>query len=45
MLYISSSKVQKKCTTLNPGGIRGRGAGGKGKNEFFFSFFHVSDDS
>ena len=29
----------------DPGGIRGRGLGVKGKNEFFFSFFHVSDDS
>ena len=29
----------------DPGGIRGRGLGGKGKNEFFLSFFHVSDDS
>ena len=23
----------------------GEGAGSQGKNEFFFSFFHVSDDS
>ena len=29
----------------DPGGIRGRGLGVKGKNEFFLSFFHVSDDS
>ena len=29
----------------DPGGIRGRGLGVKGKNDFFFSFFHVSDDS
>ena len=29
----------------DPGGIRGRGMGVKGKNDFFFSFFHVSDDS
>ena len=30
----------------DPGGIRGRGLGVKGKNEFLFlSFFHVSDDS
>ena len=29
----------------DPGGIRKRGLGVKGKNEFFFSFFHVSDDS
>ena len=29
----------------NHGGIRGRGLGVKGKNDFFFSFFHVSDDS
>ena len=27
------------------GGIRGRGLGVKGKNDFFLSFFHVSDDS
>ena len=30
---------------LDPGGIRGRGLGVKGKSDFFFSFFHVSDDS
>ena len=29
----------------DPRGIRGRGLVVKGKNEFFFSFFHVSDDS
>ena len=30
----------------DPGGIPGRGLGVKGKNDFFFfSFFHVSDDS
>ena len=29
----------------DPGGIRGRGVVVKGKNDFFFSFFHVSDDS
>ena len=29
----------------DPGGIRGRGLGVKGKNDFFLSFFHVSDDS
>ena len=29
----------------DPGGIRGRGLGVKGKNEFLFEFFHVSDDS
>ena len=29
----------------DPGGIRGRGLGVKGKNEFFLSFFHVSDYS
>ena len=29
----------------DPGGIRGRGLRVKGKNEFFLSFFHVSDDS
>ena len=29
----------------DPGGIRGRGLGVKGKNYFFVSFFHVSDDS
>ena len=29
----------------DPGGIRGRGLGVKGKMIFFFSFFHVSDDS
>ena len=29
----------------DPGGIRGRGVGVKGTNDFFFSFFHVSDDS
>ena len=29
----------------DPGGIRGRGGGGKGKNDFFLSFYHVSDDS
>ena len=29
----------------DPGGIRGRGVVVKGKMKFFFSFFHVSDDS
>ena len=30
----------------DPGGIRGRGLGVKGKMNFFlYSFFHVSDDS
>ena len=29
----------------DPGGIRGRGRGVKGKMNFFLSFFHVSDDS
>ena len=29
----------------DPGVIRRRGLGVKGKNEFFLSFFHVSDDS
>ena len=29
----------------DPGGIRGRGLGVKGKMIFFFSFFQVSDDS
>ena len=29
----------------DPGGIRGRGLGVKGKMIFFLSFFHVSDDS
>ena len=29
----------------DPGGIRGRGLVVKEKNEFFKSFFHVSDDS
>ena len=29
----------------DPGGIRGRGLGVKGKMNFFLSFFHVSDDS
>ena len=29
----------------DPRGIRGRGLGVKGKNEFFLSFFHISDDS
>ena len=29
----------------DPGGIRGRGLRVKGKNYFFLSFFHVSDDS
>ena len=29
----------------DPGGIRGRELGVKGKNDFFLSFFHVSDDS
>ena len=29
----------------DPGCIRGRGLGVKGKNDFFLSFFHVSDDS
>ena len=29
----------------DPGGIRGRGLVVKGKMIFFFSFFHVSDDS
>jgi len=29
----------------DPGGKRGRGLGVKGKNEFFLSFFHISDDS
>ena len=29
----------------DPGGLRGRGLGVKGKNDFFLSFFHVSDDS
>ena len=29
----------------DPGGIRGRGMGVKGKNNFCLSFFHVSDDS
>ena len=29
----------------DPGGIRGRGLGVKGKMNFFLSFFHVTDDS
>ena len=29
----------------DPGGIWGRGLGVKGKMNFFFIFFHVSDDS
>ena len=29
----------------DPGGIRGRGLGVKGKNELFFGFLKVSDDS
>ena len=29
----------------DPGGIRGRGLGVKGKMNFFFEFFYVSDDS
>ena len=29
----------------DPGGIRGRGVMVKGKMNFFFRFFHVSDDS
>ena len=29
----------------DPGGIQGRGLGVKGINDFFFEFFHVSDDS
>ena len=40
-----TSKILHADPDPVPGGIRGRGLGVKGKNEFFWSFFHVSDDS
>ena len=43
--FFCGSGSGQKSSCGSGSGIRGRGLGVKGKNDFFLSFYHVSDDS